>query len=214
MSRIRLTALVVSAFALGAPAAALGHGHAHHSKHHAKHQARHSHRVKTHIRRFVGNNPSAPVTTAPSDNAGTVASFTNGVLTLTLNDNSTVSGKVADTTEISCEATPQATPQVSNDFRGRASDGGGGNGGDNGGGDNGRGSQPIGSQPTGSQPSGSDETGRENQSGDDDNGGVGDNDDSTPTCDSSSLVKGAIVHEAELRIGSGGATFKKVDLVR
>ena len=187
MSRIGLIAAIVSAFALGAPAGALGRAHGHHSKHHA----RHSHRVKSHVRRFAASDPSAPATTTPSDNAGTVASFTNGVLTLTLNDNSTVSGKVTDATEISCHS---ATP-VSTDFRSRPSDGGG----DNGGGD-----QQGGGTTSAGQQSGGDDNG----GGDDENGG------GAPTCDSSSLVVGAVVHEAELRIDSSGATFKKVELVK
>jgi hypothetical protein len=36
--------------------------------------------------------------------AGTITSFTDGVLTITLNDGSTVSGKVTDATEIHCQA--------------------------------------------------------------------------------------------------------------
>jgi hypothetical protein len=199
MSRIGLIAAVVSAFALGAPAGALGRAHGHHSKHQAKHHARHSHRVKSHIRRFAASDPSAPATTTPSDNAGTVASFTNGVLTLTLNDKSTVSGKIADATEISCTS---ATP-VSNDFRSRSRDGGG----DNGGGD-----EQSGGQTSVSQQSGGDDNG-----GGDDNNDGGDGDENgggTQTCDSSSLVPGAVVHEAELRIDSSGATFKKVELVK
>jgi hypothetical protein len=198
MRRIGLIAVVVSAFGLGAPAGALARAH----RHHAKHHARHSHRVKSHIMRFAASNPSAPATTTPSDNAGTVASFTNGVLTLTLNDNSTVSGKVTDATEIGCTST---TP-VSTDFRSRSSDGGGDNGGTD---------QQTSGQTSGSQQSGGDDNGGgdDNNSGDD-NDGADDNGGGTQTCDSSSLVPGAVVHEAELRIDSSGATFKKVDLVK
>jgi hypothetical protein len=202
MRRTSLIAAVVSAFALGAPAGALGRAHRHHSKHHA----RHSHRVKSHIMRFAASNPSAPATTTPSDNAGTVASFTNGVLTLTLNDNSTVSGKVTNATEIGCTS---PTP-VSTDFRSRSSDGGG----DGGGGDGQSGGQTSGSQTTGSQQSGGDDNGGgdDNNAGDDNDGD--ENGGGTQTCDSSSLVPGAVVHEAELRIDSSGATFKKVELVK
>jgi hypothetical protein len=199
MGRIGLIAAVVSAFAFGAPTGALARAHGHHSKHHA----RHSHRVKTHIRRFAASNPSAPATTTPSDNAGTVASFTNGVLTLTLNDNSTVSGKVTDATEIGCTS---ATP-VSTDFRSRASDGGGDNGGSD--------QQSDGDQQSGGPTGGSQQSGGDDNGGGDNNSGGGDeNGGGTQTCDSSSLVPGAVVHEAELRIDSSGATFKKVELVK
>jgi hypothetical protein len=180
MRRISLIAMALAALALAVPGAALAHGRSHHPK--KSHRVRHSHRVRSHIRHFVAANPTAPpTTTTPSDNAGTVASFTGGVLTLTLNDGSTVSGKVTAATEIEC----QSAMTVSGDARRRGADRG--PGGDNqGGGDQ----------------------GDDNGGGEDNGGGNG------ATCDSAALVSGAVVHGADLKVDSTGATFRKIEIVQ
>jgi hypothetical protein len=198
MSRIGLTVVVVAAFALGVPGAAVANHH-HHKRH-----ARHSHRVRSHIKKFAPANPSAPTTTAPSDNAGTVTSFdpATGVLTLTLNDNSTVTGKVTKATEIDCES----ATSVSSDVRTRSSHDGPGD--NNGGGDENAGTNPT----TGTTSGGDDNGDGDHNNGDD--GDADDNQGTQPVCDSSSLVKTAVVREAELRIDSSGATFKKIVLVK
>lgn len=194
MRRTSLVAMATAALALAVPGAALAHGRSHHPK--KSHRVRHSHRVRSHTRRFVAANPTAPpTTTIPSDNAGKVASFTGGVLTLTLNDGSTVSGKVTSDTEIEC----RSAAVVTSDARGRSADNGpgGGQGGSqgdqNGGGDQG-------------DNDGGDNNG--NNDGGDGNGGNG------ATCDSTALTTGAVVHEADLKIDSSGATFRKVEIVQ
>ena len=42
----------------------------------------------------------------------------------------------------------------------------------------------------------------------------GDGEGGQTTCDSSALTPGAVVHEAELRIDSNGATFRKIEIVQ
>ncbi len=99
------------------PATALARHHHHHARHHVRH----------HVRRFgaLDAQPSQPTSpTTPSQTAGTIASFSGGVLTIMLNDKSTVSGTVTSDTEIECQG-------MGNDI---ARDGGpGSSGGDNGG---------------------------------------------------------------------------------
>jgi hypothetical protein len=66
-----------------------------------------------------------------SDHAGTVQSFSGGVLTIALNNGSTVSGQVTSATEMECEG---AEP---NDMRGMERDSSGDQGSDNSGEDRG-----------------------------------------------------------------------------
>jgi hypothetical protein len=77
-----------------APATALAHRHHHHRRHHAR----------IHHRRF-GSDLGSPTTNGTSpQSAGKIQMFANGVLTIALNDGSTVSGKVTPFTEIECQA--------------------------------------------------------------------------------------------------------------
>jgi hypothetical protein len=129
--RRTLFALLVSAVAIAiVPASSLARDHGrgehqrreHQRREHRRHHERH-HAIR-HER--IGHSPTAP---GDNSSAGKVASFTNGVLTIQLNDGSTVSGTVNDATEIKCEMT-QST-QMTGDDQGR-------DGGDNSGsGDNG-----------------------------------------------------------------------------
>lgn len=118
-----------------APAGAMARSH--HKRHHSR---THHARVRIRHERF-GNltMPTTPTTTPttptppPADSVATVTSFTGGVLTITLNNGSTVSGMVTNATEIECEA----SQAMGSDVARRSSDGG--PGGDNqgsGGGDN------------------------------------------------------------------------------
>ena len=172
-----VTATVLMAGAV--PASALAH---HHGKHHAQHHAR--------IHRF-GDQNTAPTSMSPSDNAGTVQSFQNGVLTIALNDGSTVKGMVTNDTELECTSTQQSSTTIHDD-------------GDPGSGDN----QGSGGD---NQGSGSSDQGDNNQ-GDDDQGGD-QNENGMNNCSSSSLVAGAVVHEATLSIGGSGSVWQKLELV-
>ena len=178
MRRILLLVVGALALALAVPGIASAHGRGHHRHHH--HAKAHHARLE-HFNAPANTDPSNP--SAPAD-AGTVASFTNGVLTITLADGSTVSGKVTSDTEVNCMG-PNA--QASRD--------GGGDQGD-------QGDQQGGS----SDQSGSNDQGDDNGSGDD----QGDQQSQAPTCDTTSLTAGTPVHEAILKIGSNGAEFKLV----
>jgi hypothetical protein len=124
MRRILFTLLASGALFAAVPAVSLAHS-GHHHRSHARtvrhHRIRHEH--------FAGSGSSTG-TTAPSQNAGTVASFTNGILTITLADGSAVKGAVTNATEMECEAA--ASMQTMD--RGPSGDGGdnGNNSGDNG----------------------------------------------------------------------------------
>lgn len=191
-----LTALVVPGAAIASHPGEHQQGHeVHHGVHHKRHH-RHAHIV-----RFGAVTSSAPVsgTSSPSatqpagptdETAGTIASFTNGTLTITLKDGSTVSGKVTEATEIECRA---AMASAASDGHGDQGDQGD---------DHGDGGQ------SNSGP-GEDEQ--------DDVSGHDDGDDDAPqqpaaSCTSAALVSGAVVREAELRVSSAGAVWQKVEL--
>jgi hypothetical protein len=163
------------------PAAALAHHH--HSKHHSR-----THHAK--IRRF-GDQTTPPTSTSSSDNAGTVQSFQNGVLTIALNDGSTVKGAVTNDTELECTAMQQSSTTMHPD------------------GDGGSGNQGSGDD---NQGSGDDNQG---SGGDDQNEGQGEdqNENEANNCSTSNLTAGAVVHEATVRIGGSGAVWQKVELV-
>jgi hypothetical protein len=225
MKRALPIAAALTALTLIAPGAALaGHGHRHYHK--AKRRAHHA---KVRFEHFgpatLGNagtgtpgtvpaSPKPATPSAPNENAGKVASYTGGVLTLTLSDGSSVSGKVTGETQIECvSATPPSSP---NDPDEKAP------GDDNGQGDvNGQGDE----QSQGDRNQGDHGNGNEGDQpsahqsqairGDDDGAeGQGQPATSEPPCDASALVPGAIVRSAELRIGPSGNEFELIELVR
>lgn len=112
---IAVACIVAVAFV---PASALArHHHKHHTRHHHKHHSR------AHVKRFG----SSSSTSGSADSAGTVQSFSNGVLTIMLNDGSTASGRVTSRTELECEA-----PEQNNGPNESSRDGGGGREGEQG----------------------------------------------------------------------------------
>jgi hypothetical protein len=122
--------VLVSAALLGvAPATALARHH-----HRRGHHARHHTRVR--VRRFGTEMPAQGGSTGSSgqsaqssdQNAGMVASFTNGTLMITLNDGSTVSGKVTPDTELKCDGAESTSMQREDDRGGDNGDRGGDNG--------------------------------------------------------------------------------------
>jgi hypothetical protein len=194
MKRMLITAVASSALALGAPAVASAHHH--HKRHHAKHLARHA-RVLT----FKGAgsstsqpSPTSPASTPAGEPAGTVTSFTSGVLMITLTDGTVVSGKVTEQTELACRS---STADMGDD-QGARDDQGGGD--DQGGRESGEHGGPV-------------DMARESDShatdGQDDDEGAG-----NESCTSAALVPGAKVGEAELRVSSAGAVWEKVELVQ
>jgi hypothetical protein len=114
MRKIMLTVVATCAVAALIPATALAHG-----SHHRHHHARIHHRTFGHDWSTSAN----PGSTSAEQNAGTVQSFMNGVLTIALNGGSTtVSGQVTPGTEIECGA-PEPASMSSHD---RGDDNGGG----------------------------------------------------------------------------------------
>jgi hypothetical protein len=202
MKRGLLTVTGVATLALAMPGAALAHhGRGHHHHHHkARVHAHHAKFRMIHIGPVATPSPPTPTTPSPTPptpaNAGTVTSYTNGVLTLTLNDNSTVSGKVTNETRIRCvKATPTTPPTSEPGAEGPGDDNGQGD-------DQNRGdmSEHHGDHGQGGW-----------RHGDDGGPGAGEPE---PPCDSSSLVPGTVVRAAELRIGPAGTEFESVLLVR
>lgn len=123
-----------------------------------------------------------------AEHAGTVASFANGTLTLSLFDGSTLTAKVDDRTEIECdEAAPSTTGGTST--AALRHDRGDDDRGDDRGDDDRRGDDP------------GDDDGAES---DDENAGDG--------CTAAALVPGATVDEAMVAVTAAGKVFRKVEL--
>jgi hypothetical protein len=203
--RLRLLTFVgATALALAVPSAALAHrGHRHH---HAK-----AHHARFRFEQIGPNGvsaptttPTAPTTTPPSgtpEDAGKVVSFEKEVLTIVLNDGSTVSGKVTSDTRIECvSATPTPPPAG-----GEPSDDGPGE--DAGAGDD---------QSRGDM-SQSGDSGSSGEEGDRTDDGGDDGEPASapePPCDTSLLTKERVVRSAELRIGPSGDEWENLVLVR
>ncbi|HEY1714814.1 MAG TPA: hypothetical protein VGG07_18070, partial [Solirubrobacteraceae bacterium] len=127
MRRILYTILACTALCVAVPAVALAHnghsGHHHKRHHHIRHE------------KFVGHRHDGDF--GNDMVAGTVTSFANDELTITLNNGNTVSGLVTDGTEMRCENPADNDNNGDNDVEhgDRVADhgpGGGDNGGDNG----------------------------------------------------------------------------------
>jgi len=192
MRRILLLAIGALALALAVPSLASAHGRHHGHHHHAKaHHAR-----IHHLGAAANTNPADPNT----PDAGTVTSFDNGVLTITLGDGSVVRGAVTNDTVINCIAL--GATAASHDQGDQGDQQGADDQGDQQGGD--QGDQQGGDQ--------GDQQGGDQQGGDqgDQQGGDDHGDHGQATCDTTDLVAGTVVHEAILRVGSGGAQFKMV----
>jgi hypothetical protein len=147
------------------------------------------------------------------ENAGTIASFdaTTGRLTIDLFGTETVSGLVTDQTRIKCE--DQSAGSASTSSHGSDSgDDHGGQGGEPGDDNGGHGEEP-----------GDDNGGQGEEPGDDNGGnsgpgsvnsGPGNHDDNGvgANCTTADLIVGAVVHEADLEVEHGSATFDEVEL--
>jgi len=184
-----LMAVASSAVALAAP----GVASAHHSKHHSSRHKRHGH---AHLVKFgtfgTASGPtsaSGPTPTSPStETAGTVTSFTGGVLTITLKDGSTVSGKVTEQTELECQSATSPTGTDGDDE---------GSGDDSSSPESGEHSSPV-----------------AHESSDGGGGDDGDDGGASSSCTTAALVPGAVVGAAELKISAAGAVWDKVELIQ
>lgn len=220
MPRIALiasTAFAALACAL-LPSGALAHGHhrGHHHARHARHHGRRSHAFGAH--NSVGPQQTASGTTgssaptenvgptpgSPEGNAGTIVSFTEGVLTIKLGEGekaTTISGKVDEDTEIHCIPAPATTPPGSAPTSSTAHVA------DNGGWGDGQRGQQSGGEPGMNH---DDDQG----SGDDRDGGDRNLEGGEHCrCATTNLTPGTIVHRAELQLDASGAVFREIVLV-
>lgn len=137
------------------------------------------------------------------ENAGKIASFDSetGKLTIDLFGSEMVSGLVNEETEIECSSSGSAS--ASDSQQGQQSEDGSG--------DN-QGEQP--GSDDGEEPG--DDNGNDGEEPGDDNGGdnsgPGNPGGESAPCSSADLTPGANVHEAELQLKNGTATFEKVEL--
>jgi hypothetical protein len=198
MKRMLLAAATSSMLALAAPSLASAHHHAKcHARHHACAHARHARLLSfgapiSTTTSTTTTAPTTPTTPTGGETAGNVASFEGGVLTITLNDGSKVSGKVTEQTEIRCQSATPPTEGSDDDENGDESSGGNGE-------DSSHSGPGLGS------------TGDDMSSGD---SGDGDGQQTQTACTSAALVPGAVVREAELSVGSGGAVWEHIDLIQ
>ncbi len=202
MRRILLSAIASTAVALAFPGMASAHHSArHHARHASSHRRHHSHvRLLTFVARKAPtpagtSSTTTPTTTSSSEEvAGTVTSFTGGALTITLNDGTTVSGKVTEKTELECHS---ATTEESS----------GGDGGDH---------EDGGPGPSTTWHSHDGGSMGEDMGGGDHGSTGGDDDEASQqsSCTTAALVPGAKLHEAELSVSSQGSVWEKLDLIQ
>jgi hypothetical protein len=211
MRRLSLAAFVSALVLAATPALASAHRHHSHS-HHFRNRTEHF--------RGVTRADSSTSQTAPTTPNVTVASMTNGVLTLTLADGSTISGKVTDDTEVVCAPSSDSQMQNGRDDRGDGGWGGGnsgggdwGGGGSSGGGDWGNGGNSGSRDWGGGGSSGGGDWGNGGDGGggpgDDNGGGDGGN---GPSCGLADLLPNAVVTAADLRFTSAGAEWERIEL--
>ncbi len=138
------------------------------------------------------------------ENAGTIASFDGTTLTINLFNGGSVSGMVTDNTEIKCEA---ADNDQGDDNDDQGDDDNGDNSGSGGGGDDVRSAHAM---STHSDDGGGADDNSGSGSGDDDNSGEGNGED----CTTADLTPDTVVHEADLELSNGQATFEAVARVK
>jgi hypothetical protein len=200
MKRIAITTSLASVLLLASGGSAQARGH--HSRHHqrGKHGGAHIERILppggAALNAGASGGPSSGASGDPgleagdsTEAAGTVTSFADGVLTITLNDGTVVRGHVTEQTEISCEPA-QATAHAASDDGGK---------------DQGSGDESGTSQEQGDEGSGNED---EQDDSNDDSGSA-----APASCGPASLTTGAFVREAELRVSSAGSVFIRIELI-
>ncbi len=112
MRRTLFTMLAATAMFVAVPAVALAHAgqrNHHHKRHHDARVGHEKFVAHRHAGDVNGGNPGD----ANEPTAGTVTSFANNVLTITLTNGNTVSGEVTNDTEVKCE-NPEAVDNSGN----------------------------------------------------------------------------------------------------
>ena len=228
MRKFLFTLLAVGALLAAIPAASLAHGGDHHrgDRHREReHQRDHRH-ARHHDRiqheRFGGQD-------GIGHDAGTVATFANGRLTIRLNDGSSVTGAVERRTEIECEM-PEFIGPADRGSGGSGSGSSGGRGDDNGqdgpghdaGDDNGQGGPGHDAGDDNGQGGpghdAGDDTGQDgpgHDAGDDNGQGGPDND---PGDDNGehrcvTIAPGMVVRDATLAVTGFGPVWSRLDLI-
>ncbi|MCW3039803.1 MAG: hypothetical protein JWM31_1708 [Solirubrobacterales bacterium] len=130
-----------------------------------------------------------------AEQAGTIVSFTGGVLTLSLFDGTTLAGTVDDATQIECDEAVPATTTTPAAPRSRGSDDGE---------DDARAEPPA----TPAAGGGSGNHGR----GDDGDQEESAGEDAGGDCSPAALVTGAKVDEAVVALGTTGKRFRKIEI--
>jgi hypothetical protein len=199
MLQTKIAGAIAALALLAAPGVAAAHSNGHHKgKHHSK-----KHAKKAQAREVTG--------TATA----TVASFTNGELTITLPSGKTFSALVTDRTNIDCQtAAPTPAPTAATASR-HGDDGDDDNGADDNGANGANGSVANGANPSAQgdddgDDDGDNRGGRFDDGDDDDNG----DDNGNGRCDTTALVAGTKVSDAELSLTGGEATWKQVELLK
>jgi hypothetical protein len=181
MLRTKIAGAIAALALLAAPGVAAAHSNGHHNgKHHSK-----KHAKKAQSREVTG--------TATA----TVASFTNGELTITLPSGKTFSALVTDRTNIQCQTAAPTPAPTATTASGQGDDGGDDNGAD----DNAKGDDD----------GDGDHRGGRFDDGEDDNDNGDEN--GNGRCDTTALVAGTKVSEAKLSLKGVDATWKKVELL-
>ena len=200
MKRIATTTSLAALLLLASTGIAQARGH--HARHHrrGKHGVAHIERILSPVAPALNEHtgggasssgPGSPGSQAgdSTEAAGTVTSFAHRVLTITLNDGTTVSGQVTEQTEIGCQPAEATAHAASED----------------GGGDHGSGDESGSSREDGDEGSG-DQSEQDDQNDGNESAGPA-------SCSTASLVPGAVVREAELRVSSAGSVFLHVELI-
>jgi hypothetical protein len=172
MRRILFILITIATILAATSTAALARHHRHRSHHHGV-------RLEQ-----LGGNEGQQTGVGSDQAAGTVLSFTGGVLTIRRTDGSMVSGNVNAETEFECDAAEPTVMQT--DDHGSSS---GDNGGDNG------------------------DRGDNNGNQGDNNDQGEEQGEVEHACPPSALTPGTAVDEAELQVSSAGAIWRKVELI-
>lgn len=168
------------------------------ARHHGRHHRSHAHHAR--IRHFGDTTNGSN----SSENAGTVASFTGGFLTINTSDGP-VRGRVTDQTE--CEAPSQSQTMHE--------DGDNGGGGDQSGdGDHSGSGDDQGEAPNDANEANEDQNEANEDQNEDQNEANEDRneDEAAMSCTPANLPDGTVVHEAELRVSGAGNVWKKIEL--
>jgi len=179
------------------PASASAHGQ-HHRHHHTG--------ARAHLQSFGTANPAAPA----SGNAGTVTSFTGGVLTIKLSDGTSLTGKLTTSAELRCESPASVTTARTADHSSA-------------GGDSRSAQTPAGDgqgAPGSSQSQSTSGATPAVEPADDNGQDIGESGDQQgppanggEACETASLTPGAVIRQAELAVTSAGSTFVEVEII-